>query len=195
MAEYDVDWRQTHRRDDPKHAWEEVGSTLAPSAVEMTATGLKGAPDVFARFEIRDGIPETVDFRIVAKEDGRPVRSADLREWSALEGIALNAFHRFAWKRKVDPVTGQTVGGTQPEDDRDHWAIHGDLENARAQRRGPSVAELEDVARTYREAIDGRPTEAVQVMFGYSRRTAARRVQQAREAGLLPSTTPGKKRG
>jgi hypothetical protein len=33
------------------------------------------------------------------------------------------------------------------------------------------------------------------MLGGYaSERTAARRVQQAREAGLLPKTTPGKRR-
>jgi hypothetical protein len=33
------------------------------------------------------------------------------------------------------------------------------------------------------------------MLLGYkSERTAARRVQQAREAGLLPATTPGKRK-
>ena len=56
-------------------------------------------------------------------------------------------------------------------------------------------AELEEVARIYREHVDASPTRAVAMLGGYaSERTAARRVQQAREAGLLPKTTPGKRR-
>ena len=39
-----------------------------------------------------------------------------------------------------------------------------------------------------------RPTEAVARSFGVSHRTAARYVQQARAAGHLPKTDPGKKK-
>ena len=35
---------------------------------------------------------------------------------------------------------------------------------------------------------------AVEKILEYSRRTAARRVRQARAAGLLPPTTPGKRK-
>jgi hypothetical protein len=49
-------------------------------------------------------------------------------------------------------------------------------------------------AKIYRQHIDDRPTEAVSRAFGKSHRTAARWVQQAREAGLLPDTTPGKRK-
>jgi hypothetical protein len=55
-------------------------------------------------------------------------------------------------------------------------------------------AELEEVAKVYREFIGSTPTRAVQLAGGYSERTAARRVQQARAAGLLPQTTPGKRK-
>lgn len=72
--------------------------------------------------------------------------------------------------------------------------------------RGPTDAELSDVvvehlgepilnqvAALYRAAVDGNPTRAVERVMGYSKRTAGRRVQQARAAGLLPPTTKGKK--
>ena len=55
-------------------------------------------------------------------------------------------------------------------------------------------AELEGVARVYREHVGATPTRAVQLAGGYSERTAARRVQQARAAGLLLKTTPGKRK-
>lgn len=53
---------------------------------------------------------------------------------------------------------------------------------------------LQEVDETYHEHIDDRPTEAVSHAFGISHRTAARYVQQARESGLLPDTTPGKRK-
>jgi hypothetical protein len=67
---------------------------------------------------------------------------------------------------------------------------------ARKARRGAvSKAELEQVAKVYREHLVGGPTAAVRLLLGYkSERTAARRVQQARAAGLLPATTPGKRK-
>jgi hypothetical protein len=49
-------------------------------------------------------------------------------------------------------------------------------------------------AKIYRQHFDKGPTEAVRRSFGVSYRTAARYVQQARTAGYLPATDPGKKR-
>jgi hypothetical protein len=70
-----------------------------------------------------------------------------------------------------------------------------DLYEARASRRGEVThAELKEVASVYREHLDASPTRAVSLLLGYSERTAARRVQQARAAGLLPATTPGKRK-
>jgi hypothetical protein len=57
-----------------------------------------------------------------------------------------------------------------------------------------SRAELEEVAQVYREHVASSPTRMVAMLCGYSERTAARRVQQARAAGLLPKTTPGKRK-
>ena len=186
MSEYKSKWRAAL-----DHGW--VSEThMYPSWVELDAVGDKGAPDVWARFEMRDGVPEVVDFRLTAKAEGRAVRTADLNSWQPLEGLATNAFRNFARLKDPEQAGSDPYG---PKDERDFWRIGGDLVSARAGHRGPSVAELEEVARVYRDAIEGRPTEAVQVMLGYSRRTAARRVQQARAAGLLPETTPGKKKG
>lgn len=160
-----------------------------PAVVELVATGEKGAPDVFVRCELRDGVPEVVEFRLTAKSNGRAVRSADLNGWQPLEGLALNGFRNAAQKLDVT----NPFGPRGPQDEREFWAIGRDLDYAQHTRTGPSDHELEGVAQIYRDAVDGRPTEAVQIQMGYSRRTAARRVAQARERGFLPPTTPGKK--
>lgn len=171
-----------------------IGNTYVPPTVTLEAEGLKGAPDVAARFEIRDGVPEVVDFRITAKRNGRAVRTADLINWQPLEKLALNSFRQVGSIGERDDQ-GELLGAVIPQGDREEWALRADLEEAIARRRGPSTAELEEVAKIYREGIGGRPTEAVQTRLGYSRRTAARRVQQARQAGHLPLTTQGKVKG
>lgn len=53
----------------------------------------------------------------------------------------------------------------------------------------------ERVAEIFREHVGGAPTQAVAALLGVASRTAARRVQQARDAGLLPATKQGKKKG
>lgn len=62
--------------------------------------------------------------------------------------------------------------------------------------RTNSPEELAEVAAVYREHVDTSPVLAVQQVMGYrSHRTAARRVEKAREAGLLPATSQGRKNG
>jgi len=171
-----------------------IGNTFVPPAVNFEAEGMKGAPDVFVRFEVRDGVPEVVDFRITAKPKGRAVRTSDLNGWQPLEGLALNSFRQVGSAGRRDDAH-RLLGAVDPEGERDEWAMRSDLDRAMDRPRTPSRVELEEVARVYREAIKGRPTHAVQVQLGYTRRTAARRVQQARAAGILPPTTKGRVKG
>ena len=63
-----------------------------------------------------------------------------------------------------------------------------------SKKRGVTRDELEAVAYTYQNNVQSNPTEAVQHAYGYTARTASRRVQQARDAGLLPPTTQGRKK-
>jgi hypothetical protein len=62
-------------------------------------------------------------------------------------------------------------------------------------RRAAWHTELQEVARVYREHLTEAPVEAVARAMGYPLSTAPRKVQQARAAGYLPPTTPGKRRG
>ncbi|WP_414688638.1 DUF6214 family protein [Mycobacterium sp.] len=67
--------------------------------------------------------------------------------------------------------------------------------NARRTRKGRprGSVDLEKIADIYRMHLNDRPTDAVSRAFGKSHRTAARYVGEARRAGLLPPTTPGRK--
>jgi DNA-binding transcriptional regulator LsrR (DeoR family) len=53
---------------------------------------------------------------------------------------------------------------------------------------------LEEVAALYREYFDDGPWQVIADRFGVSEVTAGRYVGKARKAGLLPPTTPGKKK-
>lgn len=52
---------------------------------------------------------------------------------------------------------------------------------------------LEQTARVYRESIGNAPTAAVAMAFGVSHRMASNYVAKAREHGLLPATTQGRR--
>jgi hypothetical protein len=88
------------------------------------------------------------------------------------------------------------TGTTPNRTERESWEADGILQRAFAGRsRGATPGELQLVADVYRANIDGNPTRAVKEDLGYaSDRTAARRVERARAAGLLPPTTPGKRK-
>lgn len=165
------------------------GRTQVPSRATVTGPAYHGAPDLHAEFEVREGVPECVSFSLTSKGDGRGIRTADLRNFE-IDGFVWNAFRHMAFRVPDDTQTGQAV---RPKSEKEYLATLQDFERSRAPHR-TSVAELEEVARVYRANLAGKPTEAVQHELAYSsHRTAVRRISQARAAGLLPPTTPGKK--
>jgi hypothetical protein len=177
-----------------------LGETLVPAAVTLHQAGDgPDAPKIEAKFEIRDGRPECVLLAVTANPDGRGVRLRDL-ELFTLDAVIESAFAKHAihpdeW-RDDDPrgsIVEATLGG---RDDAERWAMRRDVVEARQSRRKPvQRVELERVAKVYREHVGQRnPTQIVATVLGYSERTAARRIQQARQAGLLPPTTPGKRK-
>jgi hypothetical protein len=127
-----------------------------------------------------------------AKPGGRGLRTSDLRQLM-LDAMMTSVFANHSF-RAVDAngVTEMVPVASEA----DFWAALNEVETAvKAPRRGVTPSELEQVAGIYREHIADRPVQHVAALMGYgSDRTAARRVEQAREAGLLPPTSPGKAR-
>jgi hypothetical protein len=167
-----------------------LGDVPVPRVAVYAHDGDDGEPDMEVTFEVRDGRPECVDFHVRAKPDGRGIRTADLQMVTNLDAMAVYLYSRVA------PV---------PDGNAFNWMWRQTEENAerarraayeaRKARRGTvSPAELEQVAGVYRSNLESSPTRAVRLQLGYSERTAARRVQQARAAGLLPKTSQGKRR-
>jgi hypothetical protein len=162
-----------------------------PPRVSVEFVGEGDEPDVTLQCAMTDGVPTVREIRITAKPDGKQIRDAHLDEL-ALSRMARRAFAEFASLVMVQSEQQLTVespltGPQETEVDRDMFELQ-------QRRRGPSRSELEEVARVYLEHAQTSPTAAVEAILGYSARTAHRRIKSAEEAGLLPSTTPGKKR-
>jgi hypothetical protein len=169
----------------------EIGDVAVPRVAVYAHDGDEGEPDLEATFEVRDGRPECVDFHVRAKPNGRGIRTADLQMVTNLDAMTVYLYERVA------PVPGGNAFNwmwrqTEENAERARRAAY----EARKARRGiVTRAELEQVAKVYREHLADVPTQMVKELLGYkSARTAARRVQQARAAGLLPKTSPGKRK-
>lgn len=182
VGRLEISAKSTSRR-----GWVQLGDYLVPPKVTATLDAENGDPDLVIQFEVRDGRPECVSFTVRSKPKGRGIRTADLGVFN-IDSMTASVFSRFALAPGGTPLSG-------PPPEQASAAIR-EVHLARKGRpRTATRTELERVAQVYREHVDASPVRAVQTLCGYgSERTAARRVQQARAAGLLPETTPGKRR-
>jgi hypothetical protein len=161
----------------------------------LVIEGEEQEPDAAVSFEFRDGRPEVTKIIVAAKPDGRGVHTADLRAF-ALDELTIDVITRLG-VRYFSAADPEDIRMADPQ--RDFRHLGREVREVRSARRGKVTRkELEEVARIYREHLqefpNGKPTHAVKLARGYTERTAARRVQQARAAGLLPKTTPGKRK-
>lgn len=197
MVERDV----TREWDGP---WVPISEQWAVMArARVAGTDPEGrAPDFDMRFEVLDQVPECVEFTMRQRPGGRPIRSSDLKLFD-LDGITTATYLGAAVRREIIAPDG-SVDLRGPRERGEPLGFRNDLErrdavkairSAQRGRRGATRAELEVVAKVYNDHFDGNPTAAVKRELDYSSmRTAARRVQQAREIGLLPKTSRGVKR-
>lgn len=166
-----------------------IGRFIVPKHVFFTITGSGGDPDLHAHFEWRDDRPQTVELRIVSKPDGRGLRPADLDALD-LDGIARVTYreHTRIVEREGDGVVVEAVPDWSDErHERDRWELDGRISDAlAAPGRGRSRAELQLVAEVYSEHKGKAALLAVAAALEVSQRTAARRIADARAAGLLP---------
>lgn len=171
-----------------------LGDFVVPVRASWVFEGANGDPDAEVHFEVREGRPQCVEVSLKSKPNGRSVRTSDLGQLS-LDAMTTSIYARSSQMAVYDPETNVTTM-SPITDERAFWAAINATDAAvKAPRRGTTKAELEQVAKVYRDNVGGRPVEAVAAVMGYgSQRTAARRVEQARDAGLLPPTTPGKRK-
>lgn len=172
--------------DDPGLPPVRLGNTVVPARVAYIVEGHNGSPSLHAEFEMQDGVSKCTSLRFEAHTEGRGIQTGDLTTLASLRKLGEEAFLSLAVKVSEKPSDWYS-----PRRDR---SVH---QSARRDIHTGGDSELMEVARIYRENINGNPVEAVEQEMGYtSRRTAARRIQQARapEKGLLPPTTRGKKK-
>lgn len=167
-----------------------VGDRAVPRAMDIEFVSVDSQPSLQMRIEVRDGVPLCVKVEIEAAENGREVRSVDLRavrieDW--VEDIVSAVAGKIEWN---DDGHATIKYARTEEAER---AAARAIRQARATTRGNVQKRLPEVAEVYRRHFEGRPVEAVGAAFGVSYRTAGRYVQLCRDAGLLPPTTPGKK--
>jgi hypothetical protein len=171
---------------DPAAGTVRLGDREVPRVVRAEiGDPLDTAPMVFVRLEVIDDRPQCREVRIesaVASPEGhgREVRQGD-----------LDGFRIADWIERVFVLSAWPTYTTSAEAQADQPALRAAVTSARKSR--PRV-DLEEVAEVYRRHVDDRPTEAVRLAFGWKHSTAAEYVRRARRAGLLPATTPGKRR-
>ena len=170
-------------------------ATVVPKRATFAVAGDRGSPDATVQFEVRDGVPECIEIVVKAKPTGRGIRSSDMTLFN-IDNLIANVLGEVGGVMEIDPASGVGVtyhGGAHDESNR--WAVRGAVSDHRIHRgRGSNRAELEQVANIYQAHIESGPVKAVATLLSFTDRTAARRVQEARAAGLLPPTTKGKKK-
>jgi hypothetical protein len=129
------------------------------------------APNIAAKFRVRDGIPECVSFCVTVKPGGRGIRDCDLALFN-LESLTRNVLLSHAQKAIESQV---------PMRELDQMRASNAIANASA------AARIKRVARVYLEnASTGAPRMAVADSFGFDPRHASRLIADARLAGLIP---------
>lgn len=172
-----------------------VEDALVPEYIELTIDTGDGQPTAFERVEVRDGVPQIVEFRLTSSPGQREVRQADLRAVQLTALIDLVAGLSMQVTNYTDRTGGRVIL-VNPDDDENLNAAVDSMKRARSGKAVRTITPqfLERVAEVYRTNVDGRPTRSVQDHFVVEPRTASEYVQRARRAGLLPPTSPGKKR-
>lgn len=203
------------------HSWVLVGDRSIPRRIEVT---LVSSPDRWPALsmviEARNGAPQCVALCLAVHPEGREIRRVDLlkirlEDWvdevvalAALEvstgsdgsaTVRPSASRRLRGASSVVDLSLSEFASTLESGHYDEDEIREARNAIRAARSGArrTITDelLAQVAGTYRQNVSDRPVKAVEHAFGTSHRTAARWVGLAREAGLLPATTPGKAKG
>jgi hypothetical protein len=165
----------------------QLGDRWVPRVLlaEVTSPPLGAKPMLRLRLEVVGDRPQCREVCYSSSQDGREIRQGDidaLRIADWIEYLFALASHRDA-ESGLDRLT----------------AIPESMKLVAAARRGNGPrkvdqAFLEQIAGVYRRNLHDRPTQAVSDAFGIKHSTAAEYVRRARAAGLLPPTTPGKRR-
>jgi hypothetical protein len=181
---------------------EAIGDHGLPPYIHYQHPGDGKHPGREIGIEVVDGVPWVTYVALLGEPGARRVKVTDMTavagQLEELVESALAAASCTKWKlRKIGD--DRVIEGWSPV--RRPAGVPNEAKEARALpeiRRARKRANrkvtgelLQQVADVYSKGHPA-PTEAVRRVFEVSQRTAARYVQQARDARLLPSTTQGK---
>lgn len=163
-----------------------IGDRFVPQLVYVDFPGVDGQPRLTMTIDSSSGVPRCTDLRIESVEDGREVRTKDLR-----------AVEVDNWIEAIVPLTMKQIVSEGPNgattsvirvpdsNSADFKAAKATLTRARrVGRRKVNDDLLRRVAEVY-TSEELRPAEAVQLAFGVADRTAFRYIAEARKRGLL----------
>jgi len=164
----------------------QLGDRTVPAMVWVTiGDPISGDPMVRLRLEVVGDRPQCREVHFISGTTGRELRQSDL------DGLRLSDWveRMFATAAWPDFVTTEEFRDAEPQ-------LRKAVSTARRGRPARKLNRefLEQVAEVYRRNVDDRPTQTVSEAFGISHSTAAEYVRRARAAGLLPPTTPGKRK-
>jgi hypothetical protein len=162
-----------------------VGDHHVPEELTLELDGDEGRPSTIARMVVQAGRPELVEVRLISRPGEPGIRQTDLRQIEVAAMLDLLA----GYAVRIEDGTVTWGGPEEPA----YAAAAGALKQSRSARRiTPEF--LQSVADVYVANIDQNPTQAVRRHYFVSERMASEYVQRARRAGLLPPTTPGRKK-
>lgn len=155
--------------------------------------GAGDQPRLAMRLEVINRVPQCREVRVSSSANDREVRQRDLSAVRVAE--IVTEVYAMLSAQIVDERDGiltvaEPGGGSALEQ-----AVQEVAESRKGRGSRKITNEfLAEVAETYRSNINGNPAKAVEVGFGVSPRMAGVYIRKARDLGLLPETTGGKKR-
>lgn len=182
-AEYDPHWPE----------WIRVLDRLLPPWVDVVIPGSGDQPTLTAHLEVINNVPMCTSLKVERVDGGREVRQRDLSAVHVSE-IVNEIYGALSLKFEIDEdgvlIASEGFGrGIQAE------AIKQIAESRKGRGARKITPEfLQGVADIYRANIADNPAQSVQRELGVSPRMAGVYIRRARDLGLLPETTGGKKK-
>jgi hypothetical protein len=167
--------------------YDEFGPTFEVEGVDIPAEfhlrfpGDGTQPSLHVNYAVRDGRPVCTGIRLDAKPQGREIIPSDM-------DVIRQMFSEWT-QGSVIAVIQNANEVTEDEARAAYTAI-----SRKPKRRTITERLLTDVARLYRDNIDGKPWSVIARHYNVSEATAGRYVVLARRAGHLPPTESGKKK-
>lgn len=166
-----------------------VGDRLLPPWADVTVTDPGGQWEMVLRLEVIDSVPRCRSLSLTAADPNTLITDAALGRIS-VEGIARRVYQAIGARITTRGGSTAVVEGLGDQS-REGWPVALRMSRRRTRKITPDF--LAGVARVYRAHVSDAPAKAVQDAFGVSLSMAGVYIRQARDLGLLPETTPGKK--